>query len=92
MNERATTRHNGVACDRNRPGGQLKRDSPTISLLWFNMSGHTLLASIKTGASVSRQDAAGMDALVAPVRASTLVRKHLSVSRVRKRDAVDHAS
>jgi hypothetical protein len=35
------------------------------------VGGHTLLASIKTGVSVSRQDAAAMDALVASVRAST---------------------
>jgi hypothetical protein len=51
--------------------GSSTGDGPTISLLWFNVGGHTLLASIKTGVSVSRQDAAAMDALVASVRAST---------------------
>jgi hypothetical protein len=51
--------------------GSSTGDGPTISLLWFNVSEHTLLASIKTGVSVSRQDAAAMDALVASTRAST---------------------
>jgi hypothetical protein len=50
--------------------GSSTGDSPTISLLWFKVSGHTLLASIKTGVSVSRQDAAVMDALVASIRPS----------------------
>jgi hypothetical protein len=51
--------------------GSSTGDGLTISLLWFNVSEHTLLASIKTGVSVSRQDAAAMDALVASTRAST---------------------
>lgn len=43
---------------------------PTISLLWFTVSGHTLLASIKTGPSTSRADIAAMDALVESIRAT----------------------
>jgi hypothetical protein len=35
--------------------GSFTGDGPTISLLWFNVSEHTLLVSIKTGVSVSRE-------------------------------------
>jgi hypothetical protein len=50
--------------------GSSTGDGPTISLLWFNVGGHSLLASIKSGASASRRDVAAMDALVSSIRAS----------------------
>jgi len=50
--------------------GSSTGDGPTISLLWFNVSEHTLLVSIKTGVSVSREDVAAMNALVASIKAS----------------------
>jgi len=50
--------------------GSSTGDGPTISLLWFTVSGHTLLASIKTGPSTSRADIAAIDALVESIRAT----------------------
>jgi hypothetical protein len=50
--------------------GSSTGDGPTISLLWFKVSGHTLLASVKTGASASEEDMAAMARLVASIRAS----------------------
>jgi hypothetical protein len=50
--------------------GSSTGDGPTISLLWFRVSGHTLLASVKTGASVREDDMAAMARLVASIRAS----------------------
>jgi hypothetical protein len=50
--------------------GSSTGDGPTISLLWFRVSGHTLLASVKTGASASEEDVVALAMLVASIRVS----------------------